>query len=1061
MSKRNKKKKNYRYKENDKKTRLSDAAMKKKEKEQDDEEWKAYDFLRSENSKKDTDDVKKEDELVSVKFDEKEDEEEVHDEPEVILMDDDADNETVVDRIDSEFDEDYKEDIEDDLIEKGNTIVEDITKSDDDSEDDDFNIYKDFSIKTREDEINDEEDSNLSKVKKRAELKQDKKIKKKKKTSEEESESTDETKYKNGKKSVKKEKKEKKKKKKFRILKRIILTLFILGVLAVIAAVAVVYAIFKTDKWAITREELLSEAGSIIYDKNGNELVRLTGDEINKKIELSEMSKVPDAFIAIEDERYYDHHGVDFKRTAAAIVNFVVHRGNSSFGGSTITQQLVKITMKDDSRSGVSGVQRKIREWSRAYQVEDMLSKDEILTRYLNRIFLGSAPNGLEIRGVEAAANYYFNKQAKDLTPAQAAFIAGINHAPNNYNPFTTEKHDEIMETIKKRTKTTLNKMHELGKITDDEYKAAVEETENGLGFAKGEVSNGSNKLSYHTAAAIDQIAKELADQRDLSYSEARELLINSGYKIYTTVDTSLQGKMEEVFANKKYVAYGSTARGKHSSGKEERISQSGMALIEPSTGYVVAECGGLGENNTTLGFNRGTAKRMVGSAFKPIATIAPGLEHGYITASTLFYDVNGTSFGGYRVKNDDGGSHGICNMRFILTRSLNVPEVKLLSIMGTEMPAEFLGKVGIPVDPDVTGLTFALGSASASPVQMAAAYAMIVNKGIYITPTFYTKVVNNNGEEVISAKQESTRMMSEQNAYIEISLLKGPVQSGTASTFANYLGGMGVAGKTGTTDNYIDRWFCGFTPYYAAACWYGNDANNAAFYNGCNGGGNPAGQIWFRVMQKVDEGLDKKDFDKPEGIVSRRVCKDSGKIATDSCANTYSEIFNKDSLPGTCTGHSSCEVCKESGKLATEFCGEKETKVFGVKLQTEENAKWSPKQEVTTAPTEKCDIHVSAPEISVPNVVGKMQAQAEQELKKAGFEVDSSKKGQDKSKPKGAVLKQSATSAPKGSTIVITINTYSGSDTPPSTNTTPSNETSHTNTVSNTTKPPKPDPDD
>jgi penicillin-binding protein 1A len=270
----------------------------------------------------------------------------------------------------------------------------------------------------------------------------------------------------------------------------------------------------------------------------------------------------------------------------------------------------------------------------------------------------------------------------------------------------------------------------------------------------------------------------------------------------------------------------------------------------------------------------------------------------------------------------------------------------------------------------------------------------------------------------------------------------------------------MGVAGKTGTTDNYIDRWFCGFTPYYAAACWYGNDANNAAFGNNCNGGGNPAGQIWFRVMQKVDDGLEKKDFDKPEGIVSRRICKDSGKIATDSCSNTYSEIFNKDSLPGTCTGHSSCEVCKESGKLATEFCGERETKVFGVKLDTEENAKWSPKQEVTTAPTEKCDIHVSAPEISVPNVVGKMQAQAEQELKKAGFEVDSSKKGQDKSKPKGAVLKQSATSAPKGSTIVITINTYSGSDTPPSTNTTPANETSH-NTVTNTTKPPKPDDDD
>ena len=1036
MSKRNKRKKNnYRYKPNVKKTKLSYASMKQKEKakEPEDDDWKAYDFLRADKSKERTEDLDEEEPKIIIDEDEKDE-----DVPNVILMDDDED--TVVDKIDSE---DYYEEESDDedSIESGNPIVKDLQN--DEEDDEDFNIYKDFSIKTREEneESEKEEESNLSKSKKNTKVKR---VEKKKDKPSKEA-SSEEPKYKNDKKTAKKDKK-KKKKKKFRILKRIILTLFILGVIAVIAAVAVVYAIFKTDKWAITREELLSEAGAIIYDKNGNELVRLTGDEINKKVELSEMSKVPDAFISIEDERYYSHHGVDFKRTAAAIVNFITHGGNSSFGGSTITQQLVKITMKDDSRSGVSGVQRKIREWSRAYQVEDMLTKDEILTRYLNRIFLGSAANGLEIRGVEAAANYYFNKSAKDLTPAQAAFIAGINHAPNSYNPFSEKDHDATMEKIKTRTVVTLEKMHQLGKITDEEYNTAVEEARKGLVFTKGEVSNGSSSLSYHTAAAVDQIASELADQRDLSYSEARELLINSGYKIYTTVDTDLQSKMEEVFKNKKYIAYGSTARGKTSSGKEERISQSGMALVEPSTGYVVAECGGLGENQTTLGYNRGTAKRMVGSAFKPIATIAPGLENKYITASTLFYDVNGTSFGGYKVKNDDGGSHGICNMRFILTRSLNVPEVKLLSIMGTQEPAEFLGKMGINVDPEVTGLTFALGSVSCSPVQMAAAYAMLANKGIYITPTFYTKVVNNNGEEVISASQESTRLMSEENAYIETSLLKGPIQSGTASTFANYLGGMGVAGKTGTTDNYIDRWFCGYTPYYAAACWYGNDANNAAFYNGCNGGGNPAGQIWFRVMQKVDEGLEKKDFDKPEGIVNRRICKDSGKIATDSCGNTYSEIFNKDSLPGTCTGHSSCEVCKESGKLATEFCGDKENKVFGVKIDTEEKAKWSPKQEVTSAPTEKCTIHVSAPEIAVPNVVGKMQAQAEEELKKAGFEVDSSKKGQDKNKPKGAVIKQSATKAAKGATIVITINTYSGS----SENT---NSNSHSE---NTTKPPK-----
>lgn len=867
-------------------------------------------------------------------------------------------------------------------------------------EEKDINIYKDFSIHTREEDDSNEEDEELSQ---KANNKEKSLVK---------------SSYKKNKKPGKKSKKTKR----GVIVKKIFLSILVLLVMAMVAITGAGVAIFKTDKWTITKEELLSESGATIYDKNGNLIATLTGDEINKKVNLDEMGKVPDAFISIEDERFYEHNGVDVKRTAAAIFNFIIHGGHSSFGGSTITQQLVKITMKDDSRSGVSGVQRKIREWSRAVQVEKMLSKDEILTRYLNRIFLGSASNGLEIRGVEAAANFYFNKSAKDLTVAESAFIAGINHAPNNYNPFNETDHDKTMEKIKTRTLTTVEKMHELGKINDEEYNAAKDEANNGLNFNKGEISNGSGNLSYHTAAAINQIAEEYSQAKDLSYSEAREIIVSSGYKIYTTVDQGLQDKMEDIFANKKYQAYGSVARGKKSSSKEERIAQSAMVLIEPSTGHIVAECGGLGEQNT-LGFNRGTAKRQAGSSFKPLATIAPGLEQGIITASTLFNDVNGTSFGNYKVKNDDGGSHGICNMRYILTRSLNVPEVKLLSIMGTTPSAEFLDKIGIKVDPDNAGLSFALGSVTVSPVQMAAGYAMLANKGVYITPTFYTKVLNANDEEVMTAKQDSTRVMSEQNAYIETSLLQGPIKGGTASTFANYLGKMDVAGKTGTTDNYVDRWFCGYTPYYAAACWYGNDANNAAFYNSINGGGNPAGQIWFRVMQKVDEGLDAKSFEKPDGIVTKTICKDSGKVATASCHNTYTEIFNKDSIPGTCDGHSSVDVCTESGLLATEYCPNKESKVFGVVLDTEKNAKWSPKQEVTAAPTEKCNIHTSAPEIDVPNVVGKTQAEAEKILKNAGFVVQISKTEEKHTKgAKGTVAKQSTVKAPKGSTVVITI---------------------------------------
>ena len=209
----------------------------------------------------------------------------------------------------------------------------------------------------------------------------------------------------------------------------------IIMLLLIIAGIAAFLAIFFSDKWAITKEQLLSDKGLQIVDLN---VTNLTGDEISKKVTLSEMSKIPDAFIAIEDKRFYEHGGVDIIRTANAILNYglsVITGKEASFGGSTITQQLVKITMNDDARGGFAGIERKIREWSRAIQVEKMLDKDQILERYLNRIYLGSS-GGLEVRGVESAANYYFSKTASELDIAECAFLAGINHSPNAYNPY-------------------------------------------------------------------------------------------------------------------------------------------------------------------------------------------------------------------------------------------------------------------------------------------------------------------------------------------------------------------------------------------------------------------------------------------------------------------------------------------------------------------------------------------------------------------------------------------------------------------------------------------------
>ena len=830
------------------------------------------------------------------------------------------------------------------------------------------------------------------------------------------------------------------KKKKHRKLKIFLRIIFITFLILIIAAVAAFFAILKTDKWNITEEEFLADGGAKIYDKNGNIIVTLTGDEINKKVELSQMGKIPEAFIAIEDERFYEHKGIDVTRTLHAVVKYIFSRGNASFGGSTITQQLVKITMKDNERSGIEGIERKIREWSRSSQLEKMFSKEQILQRYLNRIYLGSA-DGLEIHGVESACNYYFNKPASEISIAQAAFIAGINHSPSNYNKFTSE--GDITERINKRTITVLDKMVELGKITQEEYDTAKAEVEAGLAFEKGNVSNGNSDISYHTAAAINQIANELSDKNDISYSEAREMAISNGYSIYTTVDVDVQNKMKEIFEDNSsdYIVKGSRLS---TSTGDDYTGQSAMCIIEPSTGYVVGEYGGLGTDQNTLGINRGTSKRQGGSAFKPLVTIAPGLENKVITPATLFYDVQ-TNFGNYKVSNDSASYHDVENMRNILTHSCNVPEVKLLSILGTAKSEEFLSKIGINTESYDAGLSMALGTIDVSPLEMAAGYAMLANGGTYITPTFYTKVVDKDGNTILEPRQEKTRVMSEQNAYLETSMLEGPIKSGgTASAYAGYLGSMDVSGKTGTTTDGKDRWFCGYTPYYAAACWYGNDNNNAGFNMS-----NPASKVWFNTMKIIHKDLEVKKFEEPSGIKSVTICKDTGRKATGKCANTYTEIFADGNIPAECEGHNTVKICKESGKLATDFCTDIEERATGFVIDTEKNANWSPNlKNGNHNLNETCDIHTEAPKLDVPNVVGKTESEAKKELQKAGFKVKV-ERGEDNTKAKGIVLKQSAKKAPKDSEIAITVNQKEGTNQP--TNTT-SNTTNDSNTTSNKT---------
>ena len=740
---------------------------------------------------------------------------------------------------------------------------------------------------------------------------------------------------------------------------KIMIILFLLLCVIGAGVVAGIFFGLFGDDFEITKEELqIGISNSVVVDSNGAVLANLSGDEKRKIISLEDMAEyLPKAYVAIEDERFYEHSGVDIKRTAGAILN-TIFRGSSSYGGSTITQQLVKNITDDDESEGLAGIFRKVREWAKAYQVERMISKDQILELYLNILFVGGEGN---LHGVELGAEYYFNKSAKDLTLAECAYMAGINSSPMSYNPFDTST--DNTQKIKDKTKTVLNKMKELGYInSDEEYNAAIAEVDNGLNFQKGQISNGSD-YSYHTDAVLDQVINQVMEERGVSRQIAENYVYSSGLTIYSTVDTSVQTRLEEEYAKEKYIKSG---RDKDKDGNLiNDHTQSGMAIIDYKTGYVVGIAGGLGEKEAS-GWNRATQmRRQQGSAIKPLADVAPALEEGIITPATVYDDVK-TNFGGdYEPKNEGDDYDGLINIRQFIAVSHNIPALKIMRELTPSKSIEYLNKMGmtsLTKEADNV-LSLAIGGTSngSSPLEMAAAYGTIANDGVYITPTFYTKVVDSSGNTVLTPKQEETRVFSEQTAYLVKSITQEPVTASNGTAKYCAISGIDVAAKTGTTDESYDRWLCGFTPYYAAATWFGYDRNEEV--RGFSQ--NPAGQIWDAVMTDIHKGLASASFTKPSGIVEQTVCKRTGCLATTGCTETYKEIFASNNLPEKCQGHGSQQICSESGKVATAYCSQYcavTTNYFGAVVPKEQLNLWKPvsgkKSSSGTKINEVCTLH-------------------------------------------------------------------------------------------------------
>ncbi|MDL2294782.1 penicillin-binding protein, partial [Ruminococcaceae bacterium OttesenSCG-928-D13] len=614
---------------------------------------------------------------------------------------------------------------------------------------------------------------------------------------------------------------------------------------------------------------------------------------------------VKDAFVAIEDHKFYEHWGFDFKRTVFAVTNEVVHIVTGNYiggedgrkqGASTITQQLVKNLTRDDEGSKMAGYMRKARELCRAVRLDALYSKEEILNAYLNTIsFTGNTA------GVQTEAKKLFGKTVDQLTIAEGASLAAITNSPGRYSPVNhPEAHLE-------RRNYVLYQMRDQDYISAAEYEAAVAEPLN-LSY-QGEVALPKYVNSWFTDTVISYAVGDLLDRYSLSRTEASNLIYNGGLHIYTTVDPSLQRSMEEVYATASLhpqpvvtVTKQLTGEdgqpmvdnaGKPVKGEVQVTPQAAMVSLNYDGG-IAGIAGGLGQKTVNRPFNRATsAYRQVGSTMKPIGPYVTALEDGWITWSSAFPDKPATTIKNAAGEEIDWPANADNTylerdllVREGIARSVNTTAVWVGRQSGNRRMYSFLHEdVGITslVRQDANIAPLALGATTygISPMEMAMAYAMFGNGGSTVTPHCYSTIESGTGIVLVTADTTKTRVISEETAFIMNKLLMEVVDNGTAAGMW-VPGGMESGGKTGTTNDKRDHWFVGLTPYYVTASWYGYDDNLPL--EAATGAGHPPTAAWRAVMQAAQAGLPAKNFPEAKGVTQEQYCTVSGRKAGANC---------------------------------------------------------------------------------------------------------------------------------------------------------------------------------
>lgn len=702
---------------------------------------------------------------------------------------------------------------------------------------------------------------------------------------------------------------------------------------------------------------------SMIYDADGNETTKLVASGANRiYVGIDEIPKyLQEAFVAIEDERFYDHNGIDTKGILrAAFVG--VTSGHFSEGASTITQQLLKNNVFQEwteEQYFIEKAKRKIQEQYLAMELEKHMDKSVILENYLNTINLGQ--NTL---GVQAASKRYFNKDVSTLTLSECAVIAAITQNPSRYNPV---RHPE--ENAERREKVLKN-MEEQGYINKDQLNEALADDVYQRIQNVNDETEVASPYTYYEDALIDQVLTDLVEQKGYSRTQAYNLVYSSGLSIYSAQDSRIQQICDEEFSNPDNfpassevgLTYRLTVT--HPDGSQENYSektlqayfaasnpeysiiykneekaneavaqyratvvkegdtidevisftpqpQASIVIMDQTNGQVKAIVGGRGSKEASLTLNRATdTKRQPGSTFKVLAAYAPAIDSAGKTLATTYVDEPYNYSNGRPVRNYDGRYRGTTTIRKAIEQSVNVVTVKCLTEITPQLGYDYLLNLGFTTlvenrkYADGTTRTdiaqpLALGGLTdgVTNLELTAAYATIANQGVYTKPIFYTKVVDHDGKVLLdNTKPKKRTVLKKSTAYMLTTAMTDVVKQGTGKGVD--FGTMPIAGKTGTTSQNYDVWFSGYTPYYCCSVWGGYDVNtslrDASYHKG----------IWKRVMQRVHEGLEYKEFEIPDTLEQVKVCQTSGKLATNSCPVT-TEYLEKGTGPTTvCTLH-------------------------------------------------------------------------------------------------------------------------------------------------------------